>query len=548
MKRLVNTLQKTIAALEMIPTSLTLWLTSFTSLIFARMMVENWLGGFETHSLQFLFYEFTHTFFFFFLSFLILWPIIAFFGKTSLVKASTIILFGFLIILTPPLLDVWIAHGTHLWSFYTFDSLAGLWHRYLTLFGDRPDIGITYGVRIEVVITTLFLGIYTYLKTQHVWRALAASMTTYTLLFVLGTFPSWMTFLILGFQKNVFLMNDIDIAQLFLSPPILFTQSHFEFISNLNIKMSLIYAPLSILTLTFYLWRYLPQKFFALLHNARIPQIMYHGGLFFTGIGLAILFSDASLPLTLFNILGLMNMLIAIGCAWLASVIANDLFDQKIDALTNPARPLQQHTFSSQEYKTLGIIFFAISLIFSALISFKGMLLLLVYQALAWMYSAWPLRLKRFPLIATFSSAVASVIIIILGFTLIAPDNTIEKLPLSFIAFFLFILTISLPLKDFKDIAGDKADSVYTIPVLLGDQSGKLAIGSAFFLSYILSVSLFHEPKLFWWALLCGSLSFWVLVVSQPNEQHLFSYRKLAAWLFNIIALYVIILTKILFF
>ncbi len=508
-------------------------------------MIEFWLGDFETRSLQFLFYEFTHTFFFFLFSFLLLWPLVAFFWKVSLTKSSSLLLFGFLIILTPPLLDTWITHGAHLWSFYKFDSLSGLGHRYITLFGDRPDMGITYGVRIEVVITTLFVGVYTYLKTKSLLRATLSSVCVYSTLFILGTFPSWLSFLLLGFQKSIFLINDIDTAQLFLSPPTLFTQAHFEFISALNIKMSLIYAPLSIFLATFYLWRYFPKQFFALVHNARIPQICYHGGLFFIGIGLALKFADAALTLNLFNVLGIINLLIAIGCAWLASVIANDLFDQNIDNMTNTYRPLPQKSFSLEEYKSLGITFFLLSLVFAGLVSFKSMLLLLAYQALAWMYSAWPLRIKRFPLLATLWSAIASVLILVIGFVLVSPDGTIAKLPGSFIAFFLFILMVSLPLKDFKDIVGDKADHVYTIPVLFGEQWGKVIIGSGIFLSYILSVIIFHESKLIIWALIGGSASFWILMLSQLSEKKWLSYRKLPGWLLGIITLYMLILIQV---
>ncbi|MDD5083876.1 MAG: UbiA family prenyltransferase [Candidatus Moranbacteria bacterium] len=548
MKNIIHSLKNGVRTIESVPTSYTLWLTSFSSLIIIRIMVENWLSGFESRSSQFLFYEFTHTFFFFLLSFLVLWPVVSFFGKVTLSQTSTILLFGFIIILTPPLLDTWIANGAHLWSFYKFDSLAGLWQRYFTLFGDRPDIGITYGVRIEVILTTVLIGIYTFIKTDHLPRSVVAMISTYSILFILGTFPSWLTFLILGLQKNIFSITDIDIASLFLSPFTLLMRSNFELSSILNVKMSLIYAPLTLTLTAIYLWRYFPEKFFALYHNARIPQIIYHGGLFLVGIGLALALTQATLSYNLFNLIGIIDTLIAIGCAWLSSVITNDLFDQKIDILTNPTRPLQKQVFSQEEYKAVGMTFFMTSLIFSALVSFKIMLLLLIYQALAWVYSAWPLRLKKFPVIATFFAALACVIVLIAGFTLIAPEGTTEKLPASFIWFFLFILTVFLPFKDFKDIAGDKADNVYTIPVLFGEHTGKLIIGSGIFLSYMLSISIFHEPRLFLWALLFGSLSFWTLMISQSDRKQLLSYHKLPGWLLGIAFIYGLILTNIIFY
>lgn len=547
MKQLFSLLKKQILSIEEAPTSYALWLTSFGSLILARIMVENWLAGFENQSLSFLFFEFTHTFFFFLLSFLTLWPIIAFFGKTTLTKASNVLLFGFLIILTPPILDVWIANGAHLWSFYKFDSLAGLWHRYLTLFGDRPDIGITYGVRIEVVLTTIGAGLYTFIKTGRMLRSLGASLSVYSILFILGTFPSWLTFIILGPQQGLLSVRDVDIAQLFLSPPTIFMQPTVDFVSSLNVKMSLLYAPINLLLIAGLLWKYFPKKFFALIHNARIPQIIYHGGLFLTGMGLALLFAGATVPLDLFNLVALADLLIAVGFAWLSSVVTNDLFDQNIDELTNPSRPLQKHVFSQSEYKAVGITFFLLSLLLSAMASFKVMLLLLAYQSLAWIYSGQPLRLKRFPVVATFFAAIACVIIMIAGFTLIAPDHSAAKLPLSFIAFFLFAFTVSLPFKDLKDIAGDKKDGVFTVPVIFGERWGKLIIGSGLFITHIVSVIVFHEPRFFFPALLCGSLSFWLVIASRPNEEYLLSYRKIPRYMIGIVAIYVTACIAILF-
>lgn len=547
MKRLLHFIRKSILSLETIPTSYGLWLTSFTSLILARLMVETWLGAFDSHSQQFLLYEFTHTFFFFLFSFLIMWPLVAFFGKTSLSSASTILLFGFIIILTPPMIDTWIANGSHLWSFYKFDTPLGLFHRYFTLFGDRPDIGITYGVRVEVVITTLFIALYTFIKSKNFLRAILASISTYSILFILGTFPSWITFGILGWSQSLSSINDIVIAQFFLSPPTLFSQATFEIISGLNIKMSLIYAPLSLITIIFYLWKYFPKKFFALINNARIPQIIYHGGLLLIGMGLAIVLTKTSVTVNLFNGIALINLFIAVGFAWLASVITNDLFDQKIDSITNAHRPLPQKIFSHEDYKAIGNTFFLASLIFAAMVHIKILFLVLIYQAFAWLYSSWPLRLKRFPIIATLFASIASLLIIISGFILVAPNGNITQLPTSFLLFFFFVLMTSLPIKDFKDIDGDKDDHVYTIPVLYGEHKAKLLIGSGIFISYLSSILVFHEIKLFMPALLCGSLSFWILMIAQAKPAYLFNYHKIAGWLIGVIAIYTGIFIIILF-
>lgn len=525
-----------------------MWFASFTGLIFGRLLVDNWIGGFANHSFQFIFYEFTHTFFFFLFSFLVFLPIIAFFGKTSIPSASNILLFGFLVVLTPPIIDTWIAGGQNFVSFYVFDSLAGLGHRYLTLFGDNPYFGITYGVRIEVVITTILFGIYTYFKTNNPLRALGASLATYSVLFILGSFPSWLTFVILGFQKSILVVNDVDIARVFISPPTFFNRSDFDFISALNIKMSLIVAPLTLILAMINIKRYFPEKFLALVGNVRFPQLVYSSGLVCTGIALGLVLTNTSVSFSLFELLAVLNLCLAANFAWLASTVANDIFDQKIDIVTNVSRPLPKNIFSLSEYHAIGVTFFFASIIFSAMVSFKAMLFFLVYQAISWMYSAWPLRLKRFPLIATLFAAVANFLVLVVGFTLVSPDGTINSLPSSIIILFILVSIVFISVKDFKDIAGDKLDGVYTIPVLFGEYRGKMIIGSGIFFSYIFSAIIFHDPKLFWPAIIFGSFSFWAIQKSADNETSFFSYRKLPCITLAIVSVYVgVIVYNILF-
>jgi 4-hydroxybenzoate polyprenyltransferase len=541
MEKLFSRARRAIASIENTPTSLWRWSVAFLAIIITRVMIENFLNAFETRSFSFLFYEFSHTFLFFLFSFLLLLPVVARFGQASIRQASNVSLFGFLVILTPPVLDVWIAHGKLLWSFYAFDDLSGLWIRYLTLFGDHPDIGITYGVRIEVVLTTLFFAAYTIIKTRAIWRAILAAWVTYTLLFFLGTLPSWLSFLFLAAEKSPLKINAVDIAGFFLSPPTLFYRMHHDIESALNVKMSLLLIPCVVALVLWLFRRNAPEKFRSLLGNIRLPQTVFHAGLILSGVGLAVLFAETLPIITLWNALALIDLLIAVECAWLASVIVNDLFDRSVDALSNPHRPLQQNSFSIDEYTAMGRIFFFASLLGAAVVSFKIALLLVAWQALAWLYSAPPLRLKRVPLLASFLSAITGILMLSGGFLVIAPEEHIRDLPLSFLWLLLFALSISLPIKDFKDMAGDRNDGVYTLPVLLGETWGKILIGSGVFLSYVASVVVLREIRLAPWAILCGSLSFWIITHSRGDTAQRFSYRKLPGWIMLPVALYAIV-------
>lgn len=531
--------QRFIQQLENTPLSLSLWFTSFIALIIARIAIESSVGLFNSTSQEFFVYEFLHTFSFFLFSFILLWPIVAYFGNTSMQKASSVLLFGFLIILTPPLLDVWITDGGHLWSFYKFDSLYGLFIRYLQFFGDKPTIGITYGVRIEVALTIIFLSVYSYIKKKRFLHSLAAAITTYTILFILGTFPSWLTFIILAQEKDITSIKNFDIAAIFLSPPTLLSHTSYDVINGLNIKMSLLYLPLSVSVAIFLFWKLDASKVKALLNNARLPQIAFHIGLFFIGLLLARVFNQATFNIQLFSVLALINICCAITFAWLASVVVNDIFDTSIDSISNTHRPLQNNVFTASEYQAIGYVLFFFSLLFSLVVSIKAMFFILLYQALAWLYSSWVLRLKRFPLIATLFASLASLVIIFLGYTSISNDGSIRDFPLRVILYFLFCLTAFLPFKDLKDINGDKRDGVYTIPVIFGEQKGKVIIASLSFIVYLAGVFVFYLPQFIWIALFCGIASFLIIINSTKDTTRILNYRNLPHFLIFITSIYI---------
>ncbi len=533
----MNILRRILFSIETSKTSLGLWMVAFLCLILSRLLVESWLFGFESRPALFLWYEFTHNFLFFLLSFLLFLPLFQYFARVSLSVASNMLLFGFLVILLPPVIDFLVSDGKGLWSFYIFDGFFGLVSRYFTFFGDRPDMGITYGVRVEVALVTIFFGYYVFLKTKQYLRAFCAGLSSYTLLFFLGTFPSWAAMVVLGISDGRWMLRAPDVAGVFLSPLSFFSRDLVDPRSLLNVKMSLVYATLLPCVLGIWLlWRH-RTVFLALFRNARLPQAVYHAGLLFVGMGLAVIFSHPKLSFGLFDILAIALLVVAVVSAWLASVVPNDCFDTAIDCETNPARPLPSGAIARSMFAAIGAGFFATSLLFAALVSMKGALFLLLYQAIAWGYSSPPFRLKRFPVVASCVSAVASVLIVFLGFTTLSPDGTLTTLPVSLVFLFLFAYAVSIPLKDFKDIEGDAKDGVWTLPVVLGVERAKLAIGAGIFFSYLASVFVFRAPALFVPALLFGGASFWAVSLMQAKTGRL-TYRSVLWWILGLASAY----------
>ena len=560
MKKILKLAEKLINSIENSEISFIKWLASFTAVIIARILVENWISGFGNKSPLFIFYEFTHNFLFFAFSFLLFVFLLNKILKTSIAKLSNVMLWGFLIIITPPIIDNIISKGKGLWSFYKFDSISGLIKRFLTFFGDKPEIGITYGVRFEVAIVILLLFVYVFIKVRRKKKNLAAfahsimaAFLAYTLFFILGTFPSYITIFFEGIRKGFMKVSEADIAGMFLSPSPLFFKEITEMTSVFNLKMSLIYVIfLSLISITglFFYWK---DKFLSFVKNARFPQVVYHIGLLSVGLALGIItnYKETSFSinsyLTFFNVIGFLILVESTIMAWLASVVINDIVDKKIDEKTNNSRPLIKKSLSENEYVTIGIMLFMLSLLFSSIVNFKFMLFLIVYQAIAWIYSSWPMRLKRFTFVSTFVSSIASLMIFFGGFTLMSPNQNLSSLPKPIIILLIVGYTLSLPIKDFKDIEGDKEDKVYTIPVVFGEYWGKIIVGSGIFLSFVLSAIIINEPKLFWWAIILGGISFWLVADTKKDPKALVHYRNIFWWILTTVSVYGIILVKLIF-
>jgi 4-hydroxybenzoate polyprenyltransferase len=537
-----KTFLKIMNSLESAPTGFYLWISSFLAIIVMRILTENWIGGLRNRSGLFIFYEFTHTFLFFLIAYLIFLWMLNSFLKVGFRKISNILLWGYLLIITPPIIDFIISRGAGFWSFYKFDSLAGLFQRFLTFFGDKPEIGITYGVRSEVALALVFMFVYSLAKSKTFLKSLLIFFLAYFIFFILGTFPSWITIFIKGFTDGFLSVTEVDVAQMFLTPVLIFSRSIPDIVSSLNIKMSIIYALMLAGIMIVGLFFYQKNKFLSFVKNARYPQLLYHWGLVLTGMGMAAIFTRTAIEINFFNLLSFILLETAVCFAWLASVVPNDIADKSADEITpNKNRPLIRGILTLDEYKLTGWVLFSSSILFSAIVNFKIALFLLVYQAIAWIYSCWPLRLKRFAFISTFISSVASLLVLFSGFILVSPEQNIKDLPLSIVALLVISYTLSLPIKDLKDIKGDEQEGVYTVPVLFGENWGRIIIGSGIFISFVLSVLLLNEFRLFWWAFLSGGISFWLVNDKRINPP------RLPWWIMGVVIIYVLILIKIIF-
>ncbi len=529
LKRSEKLIKNILEAIEGAPFSLGAFSLSFLALILVRILVEAGVRGFAAEGFDFWFFEFSHTFLFFLFAFLCFLPVARLAGASDWSRAAHLLLFGFLVVWTPPVLDKLIFGDRLVWSFYELGGVTDLVRDLFSFFGDTPDMGITEGVRIEIVLMTVGLTLYTFFRTRKLSKTVGVAAITYILFFILGTFPSYPAILALAPSQGLLGVSEPGVAGYVLTPKRFLSGEMADPRMSLSIRMSIVYALLSTLGIAVFLWKATKDTFTALLGNARFPQAIWHGGLVLLGMVLAVIFAGAGFRPDLFEWLGILLLIVAVESAWLASVVVNDLADIRIDKRTNAHRPLPAGIVSETLYRTIGALFFAASILFSGIVSREAMLLILAYQAIAFLYSAPPFRLKRVPLIATVLSAAAGVLVLLAGFFTVSPSTDIAPIPPVLLWFLFVAYATTLPLKDFKDMKGDERDGVYTLPVLFGAERAKAVIGTAFFLCYAASPLVLRESSLVFPALLFGTGAFYVLARAEGKGTGWRSFRALPA-------------------
>lgn len=160
------------------------------------------------------------------------------------------------------------------------------------------------------------------------------------------------------------------------------------------------------------------------------------------------------------------------------SQAVNDWFDRHVDAINEPNRPIPSGRIPGQWGLIIAIVWTVVSLAFSWFLGPWVFVAALVGMALAWAYSAPPLRLKRdgwlgpaavaisYEGLAWFTGAA-----VMLG---ALPDAKIILLA----ALYSLGAHGIMVLNDFKAIEGDRRSGIDSLPVVLGVEGAAKAAGA----------------------------------------------------------------------
>ncbi|HEY4502171.1 MAG TPA: UbiA family prenyltransferase [Candidatus Paceibacterota bacterium] len=434
----------------------------------------------------------------------------------ELIKLLRLISSGFLILASVPLVDLILSSGKGFYVAFLMPEVHGsLLVRFFTFFGPMGQYGVSPGMKLEIALVLAVSFFYIYEKCDSLLRAALGTLAVYTTIFFYLALPYALEF-----------FAHLTSISFWPADP---TQRS---LVGTSVFILICFAVLGYIA-------YTQQKslLHALLRDLRAPRLIHYWLMFLLGYVLA---SSITPPSgTLF--LSLLLVPLAIMCAWVFSVITNNIADIEIDRVSNPSRPLVVKSVALAEYRAAGFISLAAALFAAAAAGFSAFFAIVLFIGNYFLYSMPPLRLKRVPYFSKLAVVVNSAVLAMLGYAMATGISTSDSgyaailalktslasiFPITFALFFVLILAVNFI--DIKDYDGDKQEGIKTLPVLLGLPLSKLIIGASFFILYCAIAFMLSNAWLSAGTIGFGLLQFLLINKKMYREQPVFAVHLLS--------------------
>ncbi len=205
--------------------------------------------------------------------------------------------------------------------------------------------------------------------------------------------------------------------------------------------------------------------------------------------------------------------LLSLGLLYLFASLTNDLFDR--DAHLRSGR-------SRQSYSWMGwcaVAALALSLLMAGFINPYALIVFAALAAVAFIYSAPPLRLKRLPIVSSFALASCALLAVLSGFAVFAGDAAIDLFPPRVALAVLAVYSLGVNYKDLKDAKADSRAGVFTIPVLLGERRGCAVVMALTSVAFLFVPAILGFGEL-WVPSVAASLLSALMIRANINEKY----------------------------
>lgn len=446
------------------------------------------------------------------------------FIRTNVVRVTKVVLALLPVMWLPPLIDLALTHGAGYPMAYIFVNGNALLTALLMMGGHALFGGVTPGIKTEMAIIVIAFFSYTFVKTKKLVRALAAATAGYLLFFAWLALPSIVAAIAGAGDPLPFLIAQFSASHLavhFMRP---FNNGSYiatlGTLFNLGISYYLYFIDLVLVVVWVMMYR--PGFLKPLLENWRPERAISYFVTIAIGTLVAARMGGVSLFSGWIDGAAFVMLFLSFLFAWFFAVAVNDIVDIGIDRISNAARPLANGTISESEMKSAGLFFLVWSFVGAYLIGYWALFTMMAFTAAYYVYSAPPLRLKRVPVIGTFLVALAQLAALAAGFYFVSASPFVSAFPPQLIVLTLVFFTLLTGVKDIKDIDGDRAEGITTVPVILGPYAGRIVVASAVVVAFLSVPTILVSPPLFIPSLIAGALGYYFVVAEHYKEWKVF--------------------------
>ena len=444
------------------------WFFILVVIISTRVLLEGLLEADKKLIPLNISFKYSIFFFTMFFSILLLLRVVA--GKPLSLLIKPLVL-GFIVIIMVPSLDYLFSGGKGFFLAYPNAPPLKVLKTYPTLM--LKITGVSPGIRVEMIVAILgsfFFGIFGWkLKPLH---AIGISVGIYTIIFITGMYTSVITYL--SKPSREILSQGVPRVYAFTPPMetryLLFMGAELFILGILEWKKKLI-------------------RFVSLV---KFSRLVFYTMMPLFGIILAwkcapnMSQNIRSISVTRFGVrnipvdeipVRILLTLISTAAAFVFAQMLNDRFDRKTDKINS-----QKNFFNQEEieFRLLWVfggvcgIWAVLSCLSMGVVPFIFLGCALLGSAV---YSVSPIRLKKLPLVSSLLLSGVCISLIFYGFCFV-PDFYLFKIfPKDLYLIILVCLPLGIQIKDIRDIRGDRACKIGTIPALLGERRG--AFGGA---------------------------------------------------------------------
>ncbi len=524
------------------------WLAGFVGIVAIRFILEAFSSPARSGVIPTDLAVVAHYTLFFAAVLIGLMVLIQFFTKQRGETIASLGLFGLLAIWIAPIVDLATTRGVgRSLEYLQGYNLEEIVINYFTFLLPGFFQGDVVGLRVEVFIILCGIGAFVWISRKKVFPVVVAVIFSYSLVFVAGSLPGIMYLLSNtqpqpgmvpadGFYQFVeHAVTESNIAHNTLRDTLSFSSYENRLGGGFNKIMAQAFYLLTFFAAFIWFWNTQRIKILAVFKNARPERVVFYVTFLVLGMGFAYFSGGKLFFASWVDWMSAFVLALSVGSAWMYAVHMNDIADVGIDSISNTKRPLVQKSLTALEMRESGYLWLFAALVGSFVVGYFSFFMTVIFLATSHIYSTPPLRLRMVPVLASFLISLAVLSVVLSGYFFVSSDKMLSTFPFFVAVGIVVMFTLGVNVRDIKDIEGDRAEGVNTLPVLFKEHGVRL-VALLFSVSFLLA-PLFLSFSLLYVVALPTAIVGYLIVVHKPYKEFYifilyFVFLFLAALLF----------------